>query len=120
MTLFHEAYAEMVLKTQVAEHVQSEELLGLDAKRRDEHRGMFWHDSTDIHNGKKDGEKIVEHKGKKLDGREYLWTALNQCEAKVNPGYTSKRPNDQPSINYMLKWRYKEELEDILKLPTYH
>ena len=85
MTLFHEAYAEMVLKTQVAEHVQSEELLGLDAKRRDEHRGMFWHDSTDIHNGKKDGEKIMEHQGKKLDGRDYPWTAL-PMRGKGQPG----------------------------------
>jgi len=109
-----EHYASTVIQEQLASHIRDVEMKGMSPSQKKEHRGMFWHDSTAIHNGKLDGEKAFStKKGKKEvkeDCREYLWRELKQAEGKVDPGYTNFRPNDQPMINYMLKWRYKQEI----------
>ena len=101
-----EYYASTVIKQQLASHIRDVEMKGMSPSEKKEHRGFFWHDSTDIHNGKLKGVKAFSTKtGKKEDCREYLWRELKQAEGKVDPGYTNFRPNDQPMINNMLKWR---------------
>jgi len=111
-----EHYASTVIQEQLASHIRDVEMKGMSPSQKKEHRGMFWHDSTDIHNGSLKGVKAFStKKGKKEDCREYLWRELKQAEGKVDPGFTNYRPNDQPMVNYMLKWRYKQEIALITK-----
>ena len=54
-----EYYASTVIQEQLASHIRDVEMKGMSSKEKKEHRGMFWHDSTDIHNGNLKGVKAV-------------------------------------------------------------
>ena len=43
-----------------------------------------------------------------LDAKEYKKEVLNMESISIPPGFTSFRPNEQPQINGLLRWKYDE------------
>ena len=102
--LTQESYNALVMQDQFKK-IREEELRDLP---RPDLWGFWMDDSTEIHSGthKVPGEPEPQpnllHEGVYYDQKSYL-KAKNHILAKVDPGYTNWRPNDQKFINCLFR-----------------
>ena len=71
-----EYYDGTVIQEQLASHIRDVEMKGMSSQEKKEHRGMFWHDSTDINNGNLKGVWRKHHEKRLKSSHPFSLLAL--------------------------------------------